>query len=193
MFQRCQHTVRPDARFDPVPSPLGLSGLFSPFGHSRQGVFLPSGHSISTFLGPFAPQALPCIIAHMDPLTPAGTALRSNGHEHRLSSPTGLPASRTRPLQPFRPQPPGRPCRRFVTRPLSASGTPCGFRLRHSDRGLAGRPGRIGFACATDWLLASCCSPPRLAATQLQSTNGRSVYATRGLPPLRPSMLAGAQ
>ena len=78
-----QHTFSPDIEFDPLL--LDLSGLFSPFEHShRLNVPMYDPH-VSTFLRPFAPQALPCFNATMDALTPARAALRSHtsGHEHR--------------------------------------------------------------------------------------------------------------
>ena len=122
-----QHTLCPSTRFDPVLSTLGLSGLLSPFGHSLRVCVLVFEHPVSTSLRPFAPRALPRLNATMDALTPAGSALRllSSEREHRPNCPTGLPASRARPLRPFHPQPPNCPRRRFCTRPLSTTGVRC--------------------------------------------------------------------
>ena len=184
VFQGCQHTVCPDARFGPSPFLPDRSDLCSRFGHSRRWVFRTAGHPVSTFLCPFAPQALPCFIATMGTLTPARPALPSFGQRCRPLHLAGLPASHTRPLLPFRPQPPRRPCCRFITRPLSATGTPYRVQASPFYCRLAGRHGRIRFAYATDWRLTSCCFPPRLTTTQLQSVNGRSVSAIRGLSPL---------
>ena len=65
------------------------------------------------------------------------------------------------------------PRRRFVTLPLSAAGFPllfqgAGLRLRS-----AGSSGSkvVSSLSPTDWVPVSCCFPPRLAATQLQSTS----------------------
>ena len=103
----------------------------------------------------------------MDALTPAGPALRLSNteHEHRPCYPTGLPASRARPLRPFRPQPPDRPRRRFLTLPLSATG----FRyhlyrsgLHHSLAGSpVGRPYRVRFGCGLVAHLLLLSTPPR--------------------------------
>ena len=157
-FEDRQHTFCPDTGFDPIL--LDLSGLLSPFGHCRR-LFVPiPEHRASTFLRPLAPQTLPRFVATMDALTPAGPALRLSDteHEHRPCYPTGLPASRARPLRPFRPQPPDRPRRRFLTLPLSATGFryhPYRSGLRHS---LAGSP--VGPAVSGSLWLRTSRSPP---------------------------------
>ena len=95
----CQHTFRPLTSFDPVPSRSGLSGLLSPFRHSRRVCVLVVEHPVSTSLRPFAPRALPRLNATMNALTPARTALRLHTTEHELRPNllAGLPASRARP------------------------------------------------------------------------------------------------
>jgi len=52
-----------------------------------------------------------------------------------------------------------------------------GSGLRSITRRLAGQPGRIGFAFATDWSFTSSCFPPRLLTTQLLSVTGRRAHA----------------
>ena len=82
--------------------------------------------------------------------------------------------------------------------------------LSHATPQLGGLPGfstGLGFATSeqarraaqpnrvrhpTDWSFTSCCSPPRLSATQLQSITGRRAHASSGLSPLRSCTLAGA-
>ena len=49
-FKGCQHPLRPDARFDPIPSDLDLSSLCTRFRHSRWCVFRRSFSHVSTFL-----------------------------------------------------------------------------------------------------------------------------------------------
>ncbi len=90
-----------------------------------------------------------------------------------------------RNFRPFRLQPPHTPRRRFVTLPFSSSGLPAHAVVRASPLAsrLAAVCGRIEFACAADWSFTSCCSPPRLAATQLHSVTGRRTYARDGLAP----------
>src|SRR5271157_214676 len=74
VFQGRQHTIRPDARFNPAPSVSDLSDRFSPArraGHwSRLFFRLSVGH-VSTSLPPFAPRPLRRFIATMEALTPA--------------------------------------------------------------------------------------------------------------------------
>ena len=53
--------------------------------------------------------------------------------------------------------------------------TPAGSPIQH-------RPNRVRYP--TDGSFTSCCSPPRLTATQLHSVSGRRAYAWRGLSPL---------
>jgi hypothetical protein len=69
------------------------------------------------------------------------------------------------------------PRRRFCTLPLSAAGLPLP-RVQASPFvcWLAGhtRPNRVRHP--TDWSFTSCCFPPRLAATQLQSVTGRRAH-----------------
>ena len=144
-----QHTLCPDIGFDPLF--LDLSGLFSPFEHSHRLNIPMSDPHVSTFLRPFAPQALPRFSATVDALTPARAALRSHtsGHEHRpnpwqvsLLHVSGLP-DHSVPNHLMDPR-----CG-FSTRPLN----PSGHLLRLSGVGFAPptqarrstRPNRVRF------------------------------------------------
>ena len=72
---------------------------------------------------------------------------------------------------PFRPQPPRAPCRRLLYVASARQAYPhlfCGSWASPFVSRLAVTHGRIGFTCVTDRTFTSCCSPPRLAATQLQ-------------------------
>ena len=157
VLQRCQHTVCPDTWFYPMPSHMGFSGLFSRLGHCRRYGFRVSVHSLSTFLCPFAPQELPCFIATMSTLNPVEPAPRPLGHRRRPFYSTGLPASRTRPFQPFRPQTPDRPLTTLlhttpqrVRHPVSAgSGFTIWLQARRTD------PAESG-----SFVLRTGCSPP---------------------------------
>ena len=94
--------------------------------------------SISTFLHPFAPPALPGFSATMSALTPVPCL--------ELADCTGLYASRSWPSKPSVSNHPDRPHGRFITQPLSAMGLPPS-RVRASPLGrrLANRSGRIEF------------------------------------------------
>ena len=186
-FEGRQHAFRPHRRFGPGPAGPDLSRLRSPIGHSRGGRIRRRVHHASTFLRPFARRALPRVVATMDALTPGRVsrpAQVSLLHVHGLGdhSASNHPVSRRRS---------------FRTLPLSPTALPpshCvgGSRLRHWLAGSPGvtRPNRVRHPA--DWSFTSCCFPPRLTATQLQSVTGRRAYAWRGLAPLRPCTLAGA-
>ena len=138
------------------------------------------GHRESISLHPFAPPALPGFNATMGALTPERPALRLCEHEHRLCYRSGLPVSWNQPShhsvsnhlslpRGFRSGffPPGLPREVCASHPLPQDLGVLGFALnsqaRHNDR-----PNRV-CQTATDWRFSSCCSPPRLAATQLRS------------------------
>ena len=182
-----------------------------------------SDHFTSTFLRPFAPPALPGFLTTMDALTPERPALRRprpsplsrSGdlrspfiaeasvvpHEHLPCIRSGLPALRDRPSEHSAPKHLTAPCRRFHTQPLSATGFGLPDRHRSSSVHLdfatdlqarrSAPPNRVRYP--TDCSFTSSCSSPLLAETQLLSVTGRSVYAWRGLSPLRTITLAGAQ
>jgi hypothetical protein len=80
LFKGLQHAIRPDRPFHPGPFPWPrLSRFLSPAraGHFRRSFFVTAGLHPSTFLHPFAPQALPCFPATMGAVTPARRTLRT--------------------------------------------------------------------------------------------------------------------
>ena len=85
---------------------------------------------------------------------------------------TGLPTSRTCPSDHSVSTHLTVPCRRFDTLPISATGFPLWVWASPFASRLAGpaRPNRVRHP--TDWSFTSCCSPPRLTATQLRSVTG---------------------
>jgi hypothetical protein len=168
---------------------FGFSGTFSHRGTDTR--FVPSairGRCISTFLHPFAPPALPGFPATMSALTPV----------------TGLELAGTAQVSPLKVVWPSKPSvsnhltashDRFRTQPFSVMGFPLrragpGFAFRSQARQSV-RPNRV--RVPTDDFFTSCCSPPRLATTQLQSVTGRSGLAWRGLPPFQPDTLTDAR
>jgi hypothetical protein len=62
----------------------GASLLLSPCGHSQECGFISFNLHVSTFLHPFAPQALPCFFATMGALTPDRGALRTHSKGNEL-------------------------------------------------------------------------------------------------------------
>ena len=77
LFEGRQHPRCPNPRFDPRPflvRPRGLMDLSvscSPGGHCDRSASIGFGHSVSIFLHPFAPPALPGFFATTSALTPA--------------------------------------------------------------------------------------------------------------------------
>src|SRR5437867_717356 len=67
-----------------------------------------------------------------------------------------------------------------------------GSGLHHYASRLIAPSGRIEFTGVTDWSFTSCCSPPRLAATQLLSVTGRRTFARQGLSPYWSGTLSDA-
>jgi len=116
---------------------------------------------------------------------PAGSSVAWWQHEHRLYPGqvsllhvTDLPI----PPPPTTPQSPSAalsryPSAHWISCFSQVQASP--FRSRFAD---PGRPNRVRYP--TDELFTSCCSPPRLTTTQLQSVTGRRAYAWRGLSPL---------
>ena len=162
------------------------------------------GHRVSTFLHPFAPPALPGFLATMGALTPArrrdasarGAPLPegSTSASFLLLRRAGLLASRipslwslpspTTSLPPITAFPPilsvmGFPLARAWASPF--------------DRRLASQHGRIEFAFATDDSIASRCSPPHLAVTQLRSVTSLIGSAEEDLHLLGQIALASAR
>jgi hypothetical protein len=150
--------------------------------HCARFVFRKSGHATSTFLRPFAPPALPGLIAHMDALTPEWPALRRPrltitrqlySHEHRPYHHSGLPASRVWPSEHSVSNHLTAPAVALSHNP-SAQQAISGLRLAR-----AGSP--VGPAesssSPTDCPFISGCFPPPLMRTQLPSITGRSVHA----------------
>jgi hypothetical protein len=173
------------------------SHRLSPCGHSRGWKPISHRSPASTFLRPFAPQALPRFPATMDALTPARLALRHTSHEHQpfseqvslvhmtrpsLHSVTNhltrpaiafqLPAQRDRLPEPgLRPATP-MPCRGLANLWQTSCSRPCSgldFAL-HEEAHRHVRPNRVRHP--TDCRFVSSCSPPRLTATQLPLTIG---------------------
>jgi hypothetical protein len=191
-FQSGQHAVRPDRRFHPRPAdsqcpPFRLvSSLFSPCGHFRRFVLHRSVPSASTFLHPLArrpvtvlPRRLSPPVATMGALT---SAWRPGGPRcsMQISSFHGsglLDRSVTNHLMARR--------HRFDTLPLQRAGLPAmaGLGFAHCQQSRqATRPNRVHLGClattrVTDQSFTSCCFPPRLATTQLQSVTGRRAIA----------------
>jgi hypothetical protein len=58
VFERLQHPLCPNRRFDPAPAEQDLSGTCSPRRHCLWSFFRRFGHRVSAFLYPFAPPAL---------------------------------------------------------------------------------------------------------------------------------------
>ncbi len=137
---------------------------------------------VSTFLRPFAPSPLRDFAATMDALTPADPALRSSpSNMNTVSIYQQVSRIMCLTFRSLRLQPPPQALDADFSRyPSSrrASGRRRS-RLRHSMAGSPDTLGRIGFRYPTDWSFTSCCSPPRLTATQLQSVTGCSVDLER--------------
>jgi len=116
---------------------------------------------------------------------PAGSSVACSQHEHRLYPGqvsllhvTDLPI----PPSPTTPQAPSAafaryPSAHWVSCSSQVQASPFRSRLAGPDR-----PNRVRYP--TDESFTSCCSPPRLTTTQLQSVTGRRAYAWRGLSPL---------
>ena len=163
------HAFRPHLRFGsrhPYRGGASLSRLFIPSGNYRGFCFLGRFHHAFTFLGPFAPPALPGFTATMDPLTPS-----------RLSSPLRDLHLRHAPFRSFRLHPHShRPVssvgspRTVTDSPLTRQTSPLPSRLARCAR-------RIEFTFVSDQPSASGCSPPRVAATQLPSAAPGSLPA----------------
>ena len=197
LFEGRQHPLCPNPRFDPRPflvrqrRLMGLSGSGSPRGHCSRACSVDFGHRVSIFLHPLAPPALPGFIATMGAVTPA----RPTGLLTSRACPgegRGLPASRNRPSEPSVSNHRPAPMAALTPRPSPGQAlTPQRHRLPPLPgvwasplyRRLARRYGRIRVSHRTDGSFASCCSPPRLAATQLQSATGRSRYTWGRLAP----------
>jgi len=174
LYEGLQHALRPNRMFRPIPfHRQGFSWLFSPAlaGHCPRSIFIRFGHSSSTFLRPFAPQALPCFFAPMDALTPARPALRRfSSHELRPSIGQVSLVHMARPSM--------HSVTNHLTRPVIAFTLPAqrdrlpgiisglDFTLNEQARRNV-RPNRVRHP--TDCMFASGCSPPRLTATQLPS------------------------
>ena len=183
-----QHAARPHRRFGPGPQGPDLARVRSPFGHWRKGeVRRAVGHA-STFLHPFARRALPRVTATMGALTPGRLSAIAQVSLLHVHGPSDHSVSN-------HPVPRRRSFRTLPLSPTALPPSPLRRRVKASPvtRRLAGntKPNRVRHP--TDWSVTSCCFPPRLAATQLQSVTGRRAYAWRGLSPLRPCTLTGAR
>jgi hypothetical protein len=224
-----EHTVVPDRRVRPRLSRRWRVSRGSPEGHcgcyatwtlvfpAYAGVskFLFSGHTVSTFLQPFAPPELPGFVATMAAPTPVKRALRllpgirSAGCSaaamsvgmYELPSDlfTGLPLSRRRIFRPFcllKPEAVLEVRFWFILRALPRSvalTTDQHIRVpasviwaSPSDSWLAlTAPRQTEFTCVTDWSISFSCSPPHLAVTQFLSDTGFKTKPRGGLPPPR--------
>ena len=193
-FQHARPPLRwpPDQDFHPL----------SPFGHLRGFKPLFCGSPTSTFLHPFAPQALPCFLAIMDALTPARLALRQTSHEHQPFSGQVSLVHVTRPSM--------HSVTKHLTRPVIAYALPA-QRDRLPGAALMGSPGpsRSGLhleSGGSSQRTAESCSslsyglhvrlgllstPPRGDAVTFDSRERAS--PGRGLSPLRSCALPGAR
>ena len=172
----CPHAGRPDGRFGPVPTGLDVSRLSSPLDgeHWLGDRVRASVHHASTFLHPFARRALPHVDATMGALTPARVSMPE---QVSLLHVCGLPdhSVSNHPVSRRR---------RFRTLPLSSTTLPPPqgrwVKASPGPSRLAGstRPKRVRHP--TDWSSTSCCSPPRLTATQLQSVTGWKAFGLKG-------------
>jgi hypothetical protein len=172
-----QHALRPHRMFHPSPFlRAGFSRLLSPThaGHSLGACFTQCVHGTSTFLHPFAPRALPRFFATMGALPPVRAALRTliRGNEHRPCPEQVSLVHTARPSM--------HSATKHLARPAIASPLPTQRdRLLGFHPGLDftlglqahryARPNRVRHYPA-DCMVASGCSPPRLAATQLPLT-----------------------
>lgn len=162
-----------NARFDPAPARMGLSGLLSQR-HCRRGVFRRSGHAIIHLPG----------------------ALRSTGvtrfHRYYGSSdscrmvvwfPAGLSASCVSPSDRSASNHPMRPVialTRYPSARRASAPAPCEAGVVWASpfaSRLATASGRIEFTVVADQPFASRYSPPRLAATQFRSATSRRAHA----------------
>ena len=161
--------------------------------HCRRCVFIRSGHDASIFLCPLAPPELPGFIATMDTLTPVQWLFLPVGspagirHMNTILFRTGLSASRIWPSEHPIPNHSSDPSAAFTHNPSARWASSPGYvetMLETPDEvwasplpsRLAERISRNGFVFrSTGCSFTSCCSPPRLAATQLHSVTGRSV------------------
>jgi len=161
-----------------------LSGLLSQTWHCRRCLFRPPLPHASTSLRPFAP----CPLRHFPATTSALTPVR-------LSPSHGSPSFMCTAFVTIPPPTTLRPPAVTFTRYPSArrvSHPKAGLRLRPRGGRLArdARPNRVRHPA--DWSFTSCCSPPRLSATQSHSVTGRRAIAWGGLPPPCPCTLTGA-
>ena len=168
-FQGRQHPLRPDRRFNPRPSGVCLSGLLRRLRHCRRFLFRPSVLHVSAFLRSLRSTditPLPRYYGRSDSCPTLSTGQVSLPHLPSLPN-HSAPNHLTHPQL------------RFDTLPLSSLSFPLPKRVWASplNRRLAdhARPYRVRYP--TDWSFTSCCSPPRLSATQLQSVTGRRAYA----------------
>ena len=192
-FEGRQHPFRPDLRFRPSPPGSGFSCLFSPFRHGRRFRFRRSVGHVSTFLRSLRSRPITAFLRYYGRSVSCPLFGTFSVHEHRFLLRTGLPDSHARPSDHSVSNHPPCPRHRFRTLPLSATGflrLPQVWASPQGGRLAAGRPNRVRYP--TDWSFTSCCFPPRLTTTQLQSVTGRRAYIWRGLSPLCPSTLSGA-
>jgi hypothetical protein len=144
--------------------------------------------SVSTFLLPVTPRALPSFFATTEALSPPGyssSGPQTTDHERCSLSRFVILDSYRSNFRPFYPQPPDALlsfCSLLwpgIGRGIVAPPLRNGFQswLRHRKGGLANASGRIEFNIVLfmDWSFASGCSPPRLSTTQLPSATDRPV------------------
>jgi hypothetical protein len=145
--------------------------------------------SVSTFLLPVTPRALPSFFATTEALSPPGyssSGPQTTDHERCSLSRFVILDSYRSNFRPFYPQPPDALlsfCSLLwpgIGRGIVAPPLRNGFQswLRHRKGGLANASGRIEFNIVLfmDWSFASGCSPPRLSTTQLPSATDRPVF-----------------
>src|SRR3990170_7740872 len=198
LFESLQHALRPDRPFHPGPLPRPrLSCLLSLSQHFRRSFFVTAGLHPSTFLHPFAPQALPCFLATMGAVTPAQRALRTliRGNE--------LPPSAGQVSLLHSSRPSMHSVTKHLTRPVIASPLPAqrdrlpgllsGSGLRPESEGSSQRTAE---SCSSESYglhvrLRLLPTPPHGDAVTFSYQERAS--PERGLSPLQSHLLAGAR
>jgi len=199
LFKGLQHAIRPDRTFHPAPLPEpSISCLLSPAlaEHFRRSLFVTAGLHPSTFLHPFAPQALPCFLATMGAVTPAQRVLRVLIRDNELPPSTGQVSL----LHSSRPS--MHSVTKHLTHPVTASPLPA---QRDRLPGLLSGSGLHPESAGSSLRTAESCSSSyglhvrlRLLPTPPHGdavTFGYQERASpeRGLPPLQSHLLAGAR
>ncbi len=199
LFKGLQHAIRPDRTFHPGPllEPR-FSCLLSPAraGHFRRSFFITAGLHPSTFLHPFALQALPCFPATMGAVTPAQRVLRTLTRGNELPPLSGQVSL----LHSSRPS--MHSVTKHLARPVIASPLPA---QRDRLPGLLSRSGLHPESAGSSLRTAESCSSSYGLHVRLRllptPPHGNAVTFSyqeraspeRGLSPLQSHLLAGAR